>query len=126
VTWVREEPVGSGPAAAVGAALPLANDASVALLAADLPFLTTEAIDELLKRHASEQTPGVVALDETGREQWLISVWRTTELRAVRFVPGGSLRAVLAPLQPARVSIGGRTGMDCDTRQDLQRARELA
>src|SRR3954451_22611863 len=39
VAWVREEPPGGGPVAALAAGLPLVTAPLVAVLAADLPFL---------------------------------------------------------------------------------------
>ena len=123
VTWTRERPAGSGPAAATHAGLQLVDAGLVLLLAADLPFLTAATVDRLL---AAAAPAGAVLVDGDGRQQWLTSAWPTEILRAAELVPGGSLRAALAPLRPDQVAVGDREALDCDTPHDLARARELA
>jgi molybdopterin-guanine dinucleotide biosynthesis protein A len=123
VTWTREQPAGTGPAAAARAGLALVDAERVVLLAADLPFLTAETVDRLL---AAATPAGAVLVDDEGRSQWLTSAWPTDVLRAAALTPGGSLRAALGPLQPAEVPVDGREVLDCDTPHDLARARELA
>ncbi|HEX3908051.1 MAG TPA: NTP transferase domain-containing protein [Mycobacteriales bacterium] len=123
VTWTREHPAGTGPAAATRAGLALVDAEVVLLLAADLPFLTAATVDRLL---ATAAPTGAVLVDDDGRAQWLASAWPTDALRAAELAPGGSLRAALGPLQPSEVSVDGREVLDCDTPTDLARARELA
>jgi molybdopterin-guanine dinucleotide biosynthesis protein A len=123
VTWVREEPIGSGPAAAARAGLTAVTAETVLLLAADLPFLTTATVAKLL---AAKGKTGAVLVDGDGREQWLAGAWPTDLLRTVDLPPGGSLRAPLAPLGPTHVTGGALEVLDCDTPDDLARARELA
>jgi molybdopterin-guanine dinucleotide biosynthesis protein A len=123
VTWTREQPVGTGPAAAARAGLDLVTAATVLLLAADLPFLTVDAVDRLL---VSVGRSGAVLVDGDGREQWLAGAWRSDVLRAADLRPGGPLWAALAPLHPTHVPAQGNEVLDCDTPQDLARARELA
>jgi molybdopterin-guanine dinucleotide biosynthesis protein A len=123
VTWVREEPVGGGPAAATRAGLAAVTADTVLLLAADLPFLTTATVDRLL---AATGKTGAVLVDDDGREQWLAGAWPTQALRTADLVPDGSLRAALAPLHPTQVTAGALEVLDCDTPDDLARARELA
>jgi CTP:molybdopterin cytidylyltransferase MocA len=48
VTWTREEPTGTGPAAATRAGMALVHSDRVVLLAADLPFLSCDAVARLL------------------------------------------------------------------------------
>jgi molybdopterin-guanine dinucleotide biosynthesis protein A len=123
VTWTREQPAGGGPAAATRAGLDLVAGGLVVLLAADLPFFTADASARLV---AAAGKTGAVLTDSTGREQWLASAWRTDVLRAANLRPGGSLRAALAPLRPTHVPADGHEVLDCDTPDDLARARELA
>lgn len=128
VQWAREEPTGGGPAAALGAGLAGVTEATVVLLAADLPFITVDSVALLL---ASVEGDGALLVDDGGRDQLLCSAWRTTALRSAlagQRLAGGALRSVLAPLSAARVSvptIEGRAApwTDCDTPGELSRAR---
>lgn len=111
--------------------------ATVALLAADLPLLTTSAVHDL--RTALEGAPaadGVVYVDDTGRPQWLCGVWRVASLRralgrlAARrdgVLTGTSVRALMAELIVAELAWRGSgppPWFDCDTDEDLRRAEE--
>lgn len=131
VVVVREEPPGGGPAAALAAgltALPadLAPDVTVAVLAADLPAIDAAAIARLC---AALSDPaghdGAVLVDEQGRRQWLIGVWRHGPLTAaVRRRPswhGGSVRELLGPLHPVEVGGHEAATADVDTAADLWR-----
>ena len=109
VEWAREEPVHGGPAAAVGAGLPLLTSPTVALVAADLPRLTVDAVSALVGA-----APAVL-VDDDGREQWLCGAWPRELL-----VPAGErLRDVLRPLGPVRLDLPG--WRDVDTPDDLAR-----
>lgn len=130
VIQVREQPPGGGPVAALRAGLPEIATDVVALLAGDLPFLTGELVGEL---RAGLTGDGILVVDDTGHDQFLVGVWRTAALRAaVAGVSGPtSLRKVLAPLDVRRVRPVVPPGMpapwlDCDTPADLARARQLA
>jgi molybdopterin-guanine dinucleotide biosynthesis protein A len=121
---VREEPPGSGPVPALRAGLAEVTAPWTVLLAADLPFLRPPHIAELLRRASAAPDPaGAVLVDDSGRDQWLVGVWRTQRLRTALYeYSGNSLRGVLAPLDPVRVRIpaGDRPPWyDCDTTQDL-------
>jgi molybdopterin-guanine dinucleotide biosynthesis protein A len=127
VVVVRENPPGGGPVAALRAGLTEVDTDVVAVLAGDLPFLTAAVITELRERLTGD---GALVVDEGGRDQWLLGVWRTEALRgAVRGATGPtSLRKVLAPLSPQRVRPAVEPGspppwLDCDTPADLARAR---
>jgi molybdopterin-guanine dinucleotide biosynthesis protein A len=130
VRWAREEPPGGGPVTALVAGLPLAEGDRVLLLAADLPFLTPAACDALLQ--AVGEGDGALLVDDEDRPQWLVSAWRTASVRAA--LPAGDaaglpLRAVLGGLTAARVRVdtaGPPPWLDCDTADDLRRARERA
>jgi molybdopterin-guanine dinucleotide biosynthesis protein A len=128
VVVVREQPPGGGPVQALRAGLAVVRTDVVAVLAADLPFLTAALVDELRTRLTGD---GVLVVDDTGQDQLLLGVWRTAALRAaVAAVPPGptSMRRVLSPLAVRRLRPAVREGQpapwtDCDTPADLDRAR---
>jgi molybdopterin-guanine dinucleotide biosynthesis protein A len=127
VVVVRERPPGGGPVAALRAGLAAVDTDVVALLAGDLPFLTAALVAELRARLTGD---GVLVVDDGGRDQYLLGVWRTAPLRAAAAAVHGPtpLRRVLAPLQVARYHPAVEPGTpppwtDCDTPADLARAR---
>jgi len=127
VRLVREQPPGGGPVAALRAGLPEVTTDVVALLAGDLPFLTSALVAELRARFAGD---GVLVVDEGGRDQYLLGVWRTAALRSATADLRGPtpLRRVLAGLAVTRYRPVVDPGTpppwtDCDTPADLARAR---
>jgi molybdopterin-guanine dinucleotide biosynthesis protein A len=127
VLWTREDPPGGGPVAAIEAGLRLVRSPVVAVLAADLPFLTVDVI-ELLR--AGMSADGALLVDDTGRHQLLVGVWRTEALRSAlpTDAAGARLSTMLATLDPALVSLppaGDRPPVwfDCDTADDVTTAR---
>ncbi|NGM14942.1 NTP transferase domain-containing protein [Verrucosispora sp. WMMA2044] len=155
VRLARETPPGGGPVAAVAAGLALLDPEVpvVALLAADLPLLTRDAVGDLLDHlhgvdrprsaePASRRGPGTVTVDgacyvdRSGRRQTLCGVWRSAALRTavdrltVRrggAVAGAPLRELLAGLTVREVTwhgAGPEPWFDCDTERDLRRAEE--
>jgi molybdenum cofactor guanylyltransferase len=129
-SFVREEPEGAGPVAALRRGLAEATEPWVAVLAADLPFLRASHLNTL--RAAAEGKPGAIIVDDTGRPQWLTGCWRTEALRrALTGYRQDSLRGLLGPLAPALVTLTRPPGepppwLDCDTPEDLRRARDHA
>jgi molybdopterin-guanine dinucleotide biosynthesis protein A len=130
VVVVREQPPGGGPVAALRAGLPEIASDVVAVLAGDLPFLSPALIAQL---RAALVADGVLVVDDGGRDQYLLGVWRTAALRTALRGPGGpdSLRRVLAPLAVDRLRPAVAPGapppwLDCDTPADLARARAVA
>jgi molybdopterin-guanine dinucleotide biosynthesis protein A len=127
VLVVREQPPGGGPVAALRAGLGHVTADVVAVLAGDLPFLTPELVGDLRSRLTGD---GVLVVDDAGRDQLLLGVWRTARLRAAlpevaAHVP---VRRVLAPLAVRRLRPSVPDGTpppwtDCDTPGDLDRAR---
>jgi len=113
---------------------------TVAVLAADLPFLTPQAIAALRRQCARESTvdgmggvDGVVYVDENGRRQTLCGVWRTEALReALRRSQrhnNAALRDLLAGLRIREIShdaAGPPPWYDCDSPEDLDRAEGWA
>jgi molybdopterin-guanine dinucleotide biosynthesis protein A len=132
--FVREEPAGAGPFAALRRGLAeLASpgdrgaEGVVAVLAADLPFLRAAHLHTLLA--SAEGRNGAVLIDHEGHPQWLTGCWRTGPLsRAAAGYDGLSLRGLMTPLDPAHVLIDPGPGepppwLDCDTDADLRQAR---
>jgi molybdopterin-guanine dinucleotide biosynthesis protein A len=129
---VREEPPGGGPAAALRRGLAEVTAPGAAVLAADLPFLRPRHL-RLLAAAAlggPDGPAGAVFADGGGQPQWLAGWWQTEPLRSALAAYGGaSLGGLLGPLRPALVRYDRRAGepppwLDCDTPEDLRRARE--
>ncbi|MGC4894228.1 molybdenum cofactor guanylyltransferase [Micromonospora sp. DT31] len=140
VRVTREVPPGGGPVAAAAAGLALVDPGIrvVALLAADLPLLTTAALAEL--RYALEASTAALAcyVDGEGRRQQLCAVWRAPKLRAALGrlaaqrgggVDGAPVRGLLAGAAVRELSWPGSgppPWFDCDTDEDVRRAEEWA
>ncbi|CAA9211547.1 MAG: Molybdenum cofactor guanylyltransferase [uncultured Blastococcus sp.] len=130
VVLLREQPPGGGPVAAIRAGLAEVGTDVVVVVAGDLPFLTADVVEGLRQRLTRD---GVMAVDDTGRDQYLLGAWRTTALRTALTAARGPmpLRRVLAPIAAARwrpdLAPGDRPPwLDCDTPADLARARAMA
>jgi molybdenum cofactor guanylyltransferase len=148
IVSVREEPPGAGPVPALRRGLAEVTAPLVAVLAADLPFLTGAELDRVLAAVSSRppdraaghagrpaqqagRPAGAVLTDQAGREQWLAGAWQAEPLRrALADYRGGSLGGLLAPLRPVLLPPAeGRPGataapwLDCDTPADLAAAR---
>ena len=124
VMWCREEPAGGGPAAGLRAGLDHVVAEHVVVLAADQPFADGGVVAGLLSGIGAAE--GAVAVDASGRPQWLCSAWRADALRRAALGPDVSLHATLGALDWRPVRLEELATFDCDTPQDLQRARELA
>jgi len=130
VSFVGEQPPCAGPVPALRRGLAEASPPWVAVLAADLPFLREAHLGALLAAAAGHH--GAILVDGAGRPQWLAGCWRAESLRrAAAGYQGTSLRGLLGPLAPVPVSLAPPPGepppwLDCDTPEDLRRARELA
>ncbi|GHD36813.1 hypothetical protein GCM10007147_44410 [Nocardiopsis kunsanensis] len=121
--YVREDPPGGGPVPALRAGLARVQAPYTALLAADLPHLDAAALAAL--EGACAPGHGAVHSDSTGHPQWLTGLWHTGALRtALRHYEGASLRGLFGPMEPRLVrSADDRAVTDCDTPEDLERAR---
>ncbi|MBV9488073.1 MAG: NTP transferase domain-containing protein [Frankiaceae bacterium] len=123
--------VAGGPVAAIAAALREIGARTVVVLAADLPFVTAAAIDDLISARGDARA--AIAVDAGGRDQPLLGCYDAHALRAAlpSDADGASMRTVTAMLDAAgevrRVDLGGDPPVcaDCDTPLDLVRAREL-
>ncbi|MGB8652451.1 MAG: molybdenum cofactor guanylyltransferase [Mycobacteriales bacterium] len=124
VRWVREDPPGAGPVAAVRAGLPLVTADLVVLLAGDLPFLRPDVLQQLVDAVVSD---GALLVDDTGRDQYLCSAWRTGALRSAD-LGADRLGRLLGPLDAVRLTAAGYPPpwTDCDTEDDLREARARA
>jgi molybdopterin-guanine dinucleotide biosynthesis protein A len=124
---VREEPAGGGPVAAVDAAVPLIEAAIVAVLAVDMPLVTSSVIDELV--NAVKGYDGSVLVDEQGRRQPLAAAYRTTALAAALSsldqISGSAMRDLLAGLAVAEISTHPDETLDCDTWENVAQARRI-
>ncbi|MFI6040752.1 NTP transferase domain-containing protein [Nocardia sp. NPDC051321] len=126
ITQTREVPPGSGPVAAIGAGLRSLGSAAplVVVLAADLPFLSTWSINELLRHTCESGADAVFAADESGRPQYLIGVWRRTALAAALDRLDSLINQPMKALIPADSAIIALPGVaDCDTDEQVRQAR---
>jgi molybdopterin-guanine dinucleotide biosynthesis protein A len=129
VHWTREDPPGGGPAAGLAAglaALPESVDV-VVVLAGDLPLSGT-AVPRLLSALGSSSADAVIGVDQGGRRQPLLAVYRVTPLRAALLAPGvdpagRALRSVLAGLTVDVLAVSDREAQDLDTPEDLAAVR---
>lgn len=125
----QEQPVGGGPVAAIGAALRVLPDAAptVLILAADMPFIGASAISELIAASADSGAAATFAIDDDGRQQYLLGVWRTAALaervNAVGSLDNQPMRALI-PTDVATLHLHGIA--DCDTVDDVHRAVDIA
>ncbi|MGH3663777.1 MAG: molybdenum cofactor guanylyltransferase [Micromonosporaceae bacterium] len=130
VLQVRENPPGSGPLAAIVAGVEVieseAQPAQVALLAADLPFLTNDAVRALLTAATDD---AAVYVDDHGQRQYLCAVWRfgplRDQLRRLGAPAGLPLRHLYddALVAEVRTLASPPPWYDCDTPTALERAR---
>ncbi|HEV2640595.1 MAG TPA: NTP transferase domain-containing protein [Actinocrinis sp.] len=134
VEWAREEPAGAGPAAALAAGLAGCTSPYAIVLAADLPFIDAEVVHSLwttISGAAESRADGAVAVDESGRAQWLTACYLRSALlaRIGSFAPdellGLSLRRLLAGLRLTEVAVPARAAFDCDTWEQVDAARGL-
>ena len=123
----RENPPGGGPVDRAGRRLrPVRRADEIAVVAADLPFLTTQALAAL------RQHPGgtAVYVDDEGRWQSMVSLWRAPVLsRALLPVPPRSMKDLLrgtGDVTEVRwTGSGPPPWFDCDTQEDLTLAERL-
>jgi len=123
VTWRRESPVFSGPAAAIATGVKAVTAEEVFVLACDLrhPARVVAMLERIPKG-----VNGVVPVDGGGREQWLAGRYRTRALRdAVRVagdLTGAPVTRLLRPVACAHPHLPTDIVADVDTRDDLDEA----
>lgn len=140
VTWCLERPAGGGPVAAIAAGLAHTQAEIVVVLAADLPWIAP-AVRRLLTALADRpDADAAVVVDSTGRRNHLAAAWRRAALNAalkrLASTQGVAAQAVTAQGVAARrlfeqagvVEVADPAGdaADCDTWDDLERARVRA
>ncbi|MFF3354597.1 NTP transferase domain-containing protein [Streptomyces sp. NPDC002917] len=131
VTWTREEPQGGGPLAALGAGVRHTSSESVLVLSADLPFLRESTVEALLVAAGHGDRDGALCVDQDGRDQPLVAVYRAEPLRRELALlatehgglAGLPLRLLTHELDLARVEADPLASFDCDTWEDIAAAR---
>ncbi|MFC7880593.1 NTP transferase domain-containing protein [Streptomyces sp. NPDC057376] len=139
VTWVREDPPGGGPLAALAAGLGHTTAEHVVVLSADLPFLAGATVGRLLSALAASDADGVLLTDADGRDQPLVAAYRASALRRELAAltrdredgADGTDRADLTGLPLRRLTGALRltrvpdavASFDCDTWHDIATAR---
>lgn len=127
VTWTLEDPPHGGPLAGIGAGLgALPADAErVVVLAADMPFMTSDAVSSLLTSLPGHDA--AVFTDDGGNVQPLAGVYHvralTSALVACGDLRGGAAMRVLTRLDAVKVRDNGAT-RDCDTVDQVDAARQ--
>lgn len=126
LSWTTEQPPGSGPASAIVHALSMVGESIVVVIAADVPFAAT-AIPRLLA--ALQTHDAAMLVDDAGRRQPLIAAYATRQLRersAGETWVDKSVRSLVEGLDIVDVAARGAESLDCDTPDDLARARAAA
>ncbi|MFE3492016.1 NTP transferase domain-containing protein [Streptomyces sp. NPDC059175] len=131
VQWVREDPPGGGPLAALEAGLRRARASTVLVLSADLPFLGETTARQLLDVLAAGSREAVLATDGHGRDQPLVAAYRAEPLRRELALiatehgtlSGLPLRLLTEELDLGRIHAGALASFDCDTWEDIAAAR---
>ncbi len=126
VLFTQEQPPGGGPAAAIAHAVQQVSADVVVVLAVDVPFAKA-VIPRLLA--ALPGRDAAMVLDAEGRRQPLIAAYRHEAL-AGRAAQGAwvnaAVRAFVAPFAVAEVRARADEALDCDTADDVERARQAA
>ncbi|MGW2083993.1 NTP transferase domain-containing protein [Streptomyces sp. NPDC001880] len=131
VMWTREEPQGGGPVAALDAGVRRTAADRVLVLSADLPFLGPGTVGALLDAAGKGQRDGALCIDQQGRDQPLVAVYRAEPLRRELALlaaehgglSGLPLRLLTQELDLARVEADPLASFDCDTWEDIASAR---
>jgi molybdopterin molybdotransferase len=120
VTVVRENPPGAGPVAAVAAGLAaLPGDrADIVVLPCDLPDITASTVAALAKARGG--APVALAVDDSGRPQYLTAVWDSAALAAALAADPPRMRDLI-PANAATAAVGDVA--DVDTPEQLAAAR---
>lgn len=124
VVWTREEPPGGGPVAALAAGLELVETPVVVALAVDLPFVSGAVVLRLVD--LCDAANAAVVTDADAVPQPLLAAYRVAPLRdalgGLPSVAGASMMQVLESLDVVTLS-DPDAARDCDTPEDLERAR---
>ena len=129
VVFTRENPVGSGPVAAVAAGLEFVDSPCVVLLGVDTPF----ALPHLLSLELAPAVDALIPRDLKGKPQYLTGIYRTQSVRWAldRIGPpvGKSMRQLIGELLTVEhvqlTSGNAESFLDIDTPADLAAALEM-
>jgi molybdopterin-guanine dinucleotide biosynthesis protein A len=126
VRWVRENPPGGGPVSAIAAGIEHVGASWTLVLAADLPWVAPAV--PLLLSAATDVDVAVLATG--GRRNYLAAVWRTDALRTalsgLTEIANAAARDLYTPAVVTEVTDDRSWGQDCDTWDDIERARKKA
>jgi molybdopterin-guanine dinucleotide biosynthesis protein A len=127
VTFTREDPPAGGPAAGLlaGIAAFPRPPRLVAVLAVDMPLVTTATVRRLM---FAAEDDGALLVDADGRRQYLCAAYRTEALLAAAPPPderhGLAVRRLVGDLRLAEVPALAWETRDVDTWDDLVELRE--
>lgn len=131
VNFVREDPPGGGPAAGLLAGLGCfaRRPDVVAVLAVDMPLVTSSTIRRLLEAvRSGVEVDGAALVDERQKLQYLCAVYSVDSLNRVRpsyeEEHGLSMRSLVGGLRLQQVPAFGPEARDVDTWSDLLAMRE--
>jgi molybdopterin-guanine dinucleotide biosynthesis protein A len=129
VRCVPDRYPGEGPLGGVLTALDALEGRFVAVVACDLPLLTSITVERL--RRCLDDGPGLhVAVADSGRIEPLCAVWRTSTVRSLieeRWCQGErSLMGVLGDLRVGCVPVPPEELLNANTPEDLARASNVA
>ena len=125
--FIREDPPGSGPVAAVAAGMTLTRTPEVVLLAVDAPF----ALPQLLRLHLDPNDTAMIPQDLAGKPQYLAGLYLSTALKAALDHLGDptnkSMRELVTHLPRTKYFALTPENADCfmdlDTPEDLTAAQ---
>ncbi|MET9290891.1 molybdenum cofactor guanylyltransferase [Streptomyces sp. NPDC003077] len=131
VRHVREEPVHGGPLAALAAGMRAVDTPLVVVLAADLPFVRREAVEQLPAQVVESGADGVVMWETQGRDNPLFAAYRADALRrgiaslTERYgaLTGLPIRSLTGGLALRYVPDVHGVSFDCDTWEAVALAR---
>lgn len=127
VTFLREDPPRSGPAAAILAGLTgfARMPRLVVVLAVDMPLVTTATVRRLMLSAAQD---GALLVDDRGKRQYLCAIYRTEALLEAAPEPeyqhGLPVKRLVRKLRLAEVPALRWETRDVDTWDDLHTLRE--
>lgn len=130
ITFTQEDPVGGGPVAAVSAGLKEIGTEFVVIIATDMPFASSVAME--LVTHIPDIKGGLTPIDIHGVRQTLCSLYRVSALREalarLGSPEGQSMRNLSALLDIEEIRLPSPLEgnlLDVDTQADLESAIAL-
>jgi molybdopterin-guanine dinucleotide biosynthesis protein A len=120
-----ETPPGGGPVAGIAAGLEYVQTDLVAVLATDMPFAAP--VLPALAAALAPDFDGILAVDQSGRQQYLCAMYQTASLRSALAgdTRNMAMYAALGGLHLHTLPHGARL-LDIDTPDDLEQARVYA